>query len=63
MKLWWNCPKCGEKVDFQKQLEICFEENGEASFTVNEKDGSLFHTIFCDKCNVKWTIFISGIEE
>ena len=20
MKLWWICPKCGEKVDFQSQM-------------------------------------------
>jgi len=64
LNLWWYCPKCGEKVDFQKQFEECFENDGEASFIVDEKnDLSLFHTISCNKCNVNWKIFISGMEE
>lgn len=63
MNLWWYCPKCGEKIDFQKQLEECFEEDGEASFLVTEKDGTLLHRISCDNCNINWTLFIGGLEE
>ena len=63
MKLWWRCPKCNEKVDFQIQLEDCFEENGEAVFSVEEKEGSLLHGISCKKCGVSWMVFIGGMEE
>ena len=63
MTLWWHCPRCGEKVDFQEQLETCFEEDGEASFSVKEKDGNLLHRISCNKCKVSWVIFIGGLEE
>ena len=63
LMLWWHCPKCGERVDFQQQLEACFEDDGEASFSVNEKDGTLLHRISCSKCKVSWVVFIGGLEE
>ncbi len=63
MKLWWYCPKCNEKIDFQNQLEDCFEDDGEAMFSVQEEDCSLLHRISCSTCKVSWMVFISGLEE
>lgn len=61
MELWWNCPCCGEDVDFQGQLESVFEEDGQPMFSVKEDSGLYFHTIFCQKCRAFWTMSISGM--
>lgn len=53
---------CNEKIDFQNQLEECFKNDGEALFSVQEKNGSLLHRIFCHKCDASWTVFIGGLE-
>jgi len=46
--MWWYCPKCGRIVNFQKQLNYLFDEDGESEF--DPKGGVYFHTIFCDSC-------------
>lgn len=59
--MFWKCPKCGEIVDFTRQLNYLFDEYGEAEF--EPESGVIFHTIFCDNCNSIWTMSISEREE
>ena len=62
-KYYWICPKCQCKVDVLKQLvDVCFDEDGEAYFAVEEKCGLWFHTIFCPECNAAWVMNIGGME-
>lgn len=56
--MWWECPRCGQKVDFIKQVGELFEEDGEASFDPN--GGVWFHTISCD-CGCEWIMELSGM--
>ena len=57
LNLWWECPSCGGKVDFLKEVSLVFDdENGEADF--DPKSGLWLHTIVC-KCGSNWTISIS----
>ena len=55
--LWWLCPNCNEKVDFQKGISSIFESDGEASF--EPKSGVIFHTILCSNCEAEWSVSIS----
>lgn len=59
----WNCPKCQSKVDFEKQMNYVFEEDGEAEF--DPKHGLWLHTIDCDnqECNATWIVTVSKMYE
>ena len=62
-KYFWNCPNCNNKVNALKQLvNSCFFDDGEAQFATEENCGLWFHTIFCPKCEARWTMSISGME-
>ena len=58
--MYWICPKCERKVNFYKQVDLLFDENGEAEF--DAKNGVYFHTIDCE-CGVEWIMSISDMEE
>lgn len=57
MKLWWKCPKCGEEVDFTKQMSEVFDDDGSAVF--DEEKGIYFHTISCNNCGSDWIMTLS----
>jgi len=62
-KYFWICPNCHSKVDALKQLtDACFDEDGEAEFSVEKGNGLLFHTIFCPNCRAQWFMSISGMN-
>lgn len=57
---YWNCPNCSFRVDALQQIaDSCFEDNGEASFRVDEDGGVVFHTISCHSCGADWIFNIS----
>lgn len=58
--MWWECPSCGKRVDFNEQISELFNNNGEAYFDPNR--GVWFHTIECE-CGCKWIMTLSGIME
>lgn len=63
-KYFWKCPKCHEKIYVLKQLaDYLFDEDGEAEFSVEKGCGIWFHVIDCPKCNARWTMNVSGMEE
>ena len=57
---WWICPNCHSVVDFNKEMDYVFEEDGEASF--DAISGMWFHTITCEVCPAKWTISLSNMQ-
>lgn len=61
--MYWNCPKCKSKVDFQKQMDYVFDEEGGADF--DPKSGLWFHSIECENeiCNAVWIVSIGKMEE
>lgn len=62
-KYYLECPNCQTKVDALKQLvDVCFFEDGEAQFMVEEGCGLWLHTIFCPKCGARWGMSIGGME-
>lgn len=59
MNLWWKCPNCGNKVEYIKEMEFVFDEEGEAEF--NPRHGMSFHTILCE-CGASWITSIGEME-
>ena len=55
--MFWNCPKCGGRVDFQEQMSELFDENKEAYF--DPEKGVYFHSIICECCDSGWIVTIS----
>jgi len=55
--MYWKCPNCKSKVDFEKQLKYVFDEKGEAEF--DPETGLWLHTIECGKCDAEWTMSVS----
>jgi len=62
MNLWWECPKCGKKVDYSKQMEINFHEDGKADFHLEAGYGVWWCAIDCE-CGANWETGISGMLE
>ena len=60
--MYWICPKCSSRVDFEKQMGYLFEDDGEASFDPN--GGIYFHTISCENenCSTDWVMCMSGMD-
>jgi len=66
IEMWWQCPNCKKKVDFEEQLREVFDvwfkdSDGEAEFAVEKDCGLWFHTISCN-CGAEWIISISGMN-
>lgn len=61
--MYWDCPKCKAEVDFQKQMNYVFGEDGEAEF--DAESGLWLHTIECEneECNANWIVSISKMNE
>ena len=63
-KLWWECPKCGNKVRFGHELVTVFDrDNGEAWF--ESESGLPFYVVKCgaESCNARWNFRISPMYE
>lgn len=60
MELWWECPICGERVNFTEEMQSgCFDNKGEAEF--DPQRGIYFHTLFC-KCGARWVMSLSEVN-
>ena len=62
--LWWECPKCKNKVTFGAELASLFcEEDNEAYFC--PKNGVPFYLITCynNECDASWNFGISGMHK
>lgn len=57
--MYWECPNCKDKVNFEEQMNDVFE-GGEADF--DPELGLFFHTIMCDSCNANWIVSISKMH-
>jgi hypothetical protein len=63
LDLWWECPKCKERVNFSEQAKEVFNyEDGEANFVVDKGGGLYFHIIQCN-CGAEWIFSISGMYD
>ena len=62
-KLWWYCPKCGNKVSFTETTSTLFDKDGEAYF--EPESGVPFYILKCrgDQCKARWNIRISPMYE
>lgn len=60
--MYWKCPNCDSKVDFEKQMRYVFSEDEEADF--DAESGLWFHTIECEneECNAYWVTSISKMN-
>jgi len=58
--MYWKCPNCKSKVDFEDQMKEVFE-NGEADF--EPVKGLFMHTIVCDICDADWIVSISKMNK
>lgn len=60
MDQWWECPNCGEKVSFNKQMFNCFDY-GDGSADFSPESGIFFHTITCE-CGAYWVMSLSEMH-
>lgn len=57
--MWWVCPNCKSKVNFEKQMRYVFSDEDEADF--DPESGLWMHTIDCT-CGAYWTTGIGKME-
>lgn len=60
MNMHWDCPTCGTKVNFEKQMGDVFDLDGSSDF--DPELGLWLHTIECDECESSWNVSISKVH-
>ena len=62
-EFWWYCPKCRNKVSFNRVVETLFDDDGEAWFEPDS--GVPFYILKCSgkECGATWNIEISEMYE